>query len=157
MKPLKEISKKNAFTRMALLCARKEMCVSDISKKLSDYALSDVDKIAVIQQLKSEKYIDEYRYARSFIHDKSRFNKWGKVKIRYALLQKSISPEIIDNAFSEFSDESLSEPLTQLLRTKSKSIKYENTFDKRNKLIRFALGRGFEMQDILCCLDKLET
>lgn len=142
---------------MALLCARKEMCTSDIQQKLSRHEFSDTEKETIIRQLKAEKYIDEQRYAHSFVHDKSRFNKWGKVKIRYALVKKSIPGEIIDKALAEFPDELFSASLLHILQTKNKTIKYRHTLERRNKLIKFALGRGFEMKDILLCLDKLES
>lgn len=156
MTALKKISAENAFSRMAASCSKREYCRSEIMQKLSRYDLSETQKASIIRQLIAEKYIDENRYVRSFIHDKLRFNKWGKVKIRYALLQKAIPQKIIDAAFSEFSDDELLDKLASVLQTKSKSIKYETSLEKRNKLLRFALGRGFEMNDILKCLDKME-
>ena len=36
-----------------------------------------------------------------------------------------------------------------------RNIKAENNYEKRNKLIRYGLGRGFNMDDIISCLDQL--
>mgnify|MGYP006332609671 FL=1 len=36
-----------------------------------------------------------------------------------------------------------------------KEIKARNDYERNGKLIRFALGRGFEMNDILSCLKQI--
>ena len=110
----------------------------------------------IIEQLIKEKYIDELRFTKSFINDKMRFNKWGKIKIDFALRQKNIPQSIISEAFLDFSDEQLNDSLEQLLSAKWKTIKGKTEHDRRTKLIRFGLGRGFEMSNILAFIDKLE-
>ena len=42
--------------------------------------------------------------------------------------------------------------LNNLLMTKRKSVHAENEFELTNKLVRFALSRGFEMKDIRHCI-----
>ena len=152
----KKISEAKAFSRMSNLCARKECCVFDIQTKLQrlDLEAEVIDRI--INLLKKERYIDELRFTKSFIHDKVRFNKWGKVKIEYSLRQKWISENIVSEAFLEFSDEDLTDSLPELLEAKWKTIKGKSDYDKKNKLIRFALGRGFEMRDIIDYIKKME-
>ncbi len=151
----KKISEKKAFSKMATLCAKREYCVFDIKTKLFRYEL-DVESIErIVEQLKKEKYIDELRFARSFIYDKMRFNKWGRVKIDFGLRQKRVPQAIISEAFIDFTDEQLNDSLEDVLSAKWKTIKEKTEQDKRTKLIRFALGRGFEMNHILAYIDKL--
>lgn len=152
----KKEDESKAFNRMAGLCAKREYCVFDIKTKLmrSDIETESVERI--IEQLKKEKYIDELRFARSFINDKIRFNKWGKIKINFALKQKRIPQSIISEAFQDFSNKQLNDSLEDVLRVKWKTIKGKTEQDKRNKLIRFALGRGFEMKNILAYIENLK-
>lgn len=152
----KKEDESKAFNRMAGLCAKREYCVFDIKTKLmrSDIETESVERI--IEQLKNEKYIDELRFARSFINDKIRFNKWGKIKIDFALKQKRIPQSIISEAFQDFSNKQLNDSLEDVLRVKWKTIKGKTEQDKRNKLIRFALGRGFEMKNILAYIENLK-
>lgn len=152
----KKEDESKAFNRMAGLCAKREYCVFDIKTKLmrSDIETESVERI--IEQLKNEKYIDELRFARSFINDKIRFNKWGKIKIDFALKQKRIPQSIISEAFQDFSNKQLNDSLEDVLRVKWKTIKGKTEQDKRNKLIRFALGRGFEMKNILASIENLK-
>lgn len=144
-----------ALNRMANLCARREYCVFDIKSKLMRYELGHESIERIIEHLKKEKYIDELRFARSFINDKIRFNKWGRVKIDFVLRQKRIPQDIITEAFLGFSDEDLNASLNDVLNSKWKTIKGNSEQDKRTKLIRFALGRGFEMNHVLAYIEKL--
>lgn len=152
----KIISEAKAFSRMSNLCARKECCAFDIRTKLQRLDLDTEVIDRIIKLLQKEKYIDELRFTKSFIHDKIRFNKWGKIKVEYALRQKRISENIVSEAFQDFSDEELTDSLPDLLKAKWKTIKGKSEYDKRNKLIRFGLGRGFEMRDIIAYIKKME-
>ena len=81
----KDISEEKAFSRMANLCARRECCVFDIETKLLRYKLDSETIERIIAELKKEKYIDELRFTRSFIHDKVRFNNLKKLHLQYSL------------------------------------------------------------------------
>jgi regulatory protein len=151
----RKISNERAYLHMATLCAKREYCTSDIRKKLSRYCLDDDDVEKIINRLKAEKYIDEVRYCRSFISDKLRFNKWGRKKIEFALRQKLIPLDFISNAFLDFSDDMLNESLESLLENKVRSIQRGSEREKRSKLIRFAIGRGFSMDETLRCVEKI--
>lgn len=43
--------------------------------------------------------------------------------------------------------------LRPLLQSKSRSVKGSSDYEKRMKLVRFALGRGFDMETIQRCLN----
>jgi len=80
--------------------------------------LSEEEKEAVIQKLKEGRFIDEARYAHSFIGDKLRFNRWGRKKIELMLHQKQLPGEVINQAFMDFSEEELSASLPGLVEEK---------------------------------------
>lgn len=151
----RNISEKDAFSRMARICSVKECCNYDIRQKLLKMSCPGNVAESVIARLKKENYIDEDRFARSFIHDKLRFNKWGRAKIEMALRQKQLPPEIIGQAFSEFTDELFDKSLQPLLEKKWKTIKGQSDYEKNGKLIRFALGRGFSMKEIRRCMENM--
>ena len=150
-----QLPEEKIFARMATLCAKRESCESEIRKKLDQYDLQEDAKKRIITRLEKENYLDERRYCRSFIHDKHQFNKWGRTKIEFALRQKQIPLDIIVSAFSEFPASWFGEPLLELLQRKSKTIQAKNDFEKRTKLIRYALGKGYTMDETLRCLDRL--
>ena len=152
----KTISESKALSRMANLCARREYCVFDIETKLKRYNLDKETIEKIITRLIKEKYIDEVRYTRGFIKDKIRFNRWGKTKIEFALRQKRVPEDIVAEAFLEYTDEELNNSLQDLLQAKWKTIKGDSDYEKRNKLIRFGLSRGFDMNNILKCIKKIQ-
>ncbi|MDR0333462.1 MAG: RecX family transcriptional regulator [Dysgonamonadaceae bacterium] len=151
------ISSEQALFRVAHICAQKECCVYDIKRKLKNMGLPENEIEKIINKLTAEKYIDESRFTRIFINDKLRFNKWGERKIKEALRCKFVPKEIIENAFSEFSDTSLVESLPDLLAKKRKSIAGKSEYEINTKLIRFALGKGFTMDDVLKCLKNIDV
>ena len=109
----------------------------------------------ILQQLESEKFIDESRFASSFARDKFRFNKWGKIKISYAMKQKHLPENIINEALDSISEDEYREVLTEELQKKRKSVKGKNAWDIRNKLTRFAQQRGFEFDIIQKTIDSI--
>ena len=72
-----------------------------------------------------------------------------------ALYAKRISAEVQRRVLDEVSGEDYVAQLRPLLEAKSKSVKAENDYERRTKLIRFALSRGFTMDIILDVLDSL--
>ncbi len=145
----------SAFLKASAICSRSETCTSDIHEKLKKWGIDEDDSLAVINQLKEENYIDDERFARAYIKDKFRFNQWGRQKIAYMLHSKKISKEIQEAAFEEIEDDSYSDKLLKLLTDKEKTIKAKDQYDKRNKLMRFAMGRGFESGKIYAVLKEM--
>ena len=144
-----------AYQKAALLCSKSEYCTSEIREKLKVWGVNKEDAEPVIEKLIQEKYIDDERFARAYVKDKFRFNRWGKQKIAYMLRTKNISAEILELAFEEIQEEKYSDELLKLLADKEKSIKAKDKYDKRNKLMRFALGRGFESNEIYTAFKEL--
>ncbi|MDP3915215.1 MAG: regulatory protein RecX [Bacteroidota bacterium] len=144
-----------AYDKAAVLCSRSEKCTSEIQEKLKLFGLSVEESQPVIKKLVDEKYIDDERFARAFVKDKFRFNHWGKQKIEYMLRAKKINQEILALAFEEIEDEGYADELLKLLTDKAKTVKGKDQYDKRNKLMRFAMGRGFESGKIYAALKEM--
>ena len=150
------ISEENAFNRMARLCAMREYSAHDIRQKLRRLNLEESIIASVLAKLEAGKYIDNRRFARSFVRDKTVLDKWGRTKIELALKQKRIEPEIISEAFSEVSQETQWENLKELIVKKTASVSGKSDSDKKNKVIRFCLSRGYRMGDILRLIGNVE-
>lgn len=151
----KIITEEQAFARMARTCSQKECCRFDVRKKLSGMNLSEQAVEKIIEMLIAGKFIDDKRFIRSFINDKLHFNKWGRIKIEASLRQKHVPKGLIDEVFSEFSSSDLNEPLQPLLEKKIKTITAGSEYERNGKLIRYALGRGFPISEILLCMKRM--
>lgn len=140
--------------RLRALCSRREYCTSDVMKKALKALDGDSQAAAqVIEKLVAEKYIDDLRYAAAFCRDKASLSGWGEVKIRYMLSGKGISRETIDAALEEIDSNRAQERLTRLLQTKFRSISSDPQC--RLKLLRYALGRGYNYDEVSSIIDTL--
>ncbi len=149
------ISANEALRRCAAYCSKAERCVQDVEKKLEQWELPVSDRQTILSRLQKEGFIEESRYCRSFVNDKSKFAKWGKNKIRYTLSAKGIAPETIDEALQAIDPELNENILMHLLQNKKKSVKGKDNYEIRMKLMRFAAGRGFDLDTINHCLNRL--
>jgi regulatory protein len=151
----KELTYEEALHRAAALCTRSEKCTGDIRTKLLTWGISESDAEKIILYLKKERFLDDTRFCSFFVKDKARFNKWGKVKIGFALRAKKIDEQLIQEALSEIDEEHSMETLLALLQSKAKNLKYKDEYDKNGKLIRFALSRGYEFELIQKVIKKI--
>ena len=140
----KEYTIDELLHKAASFCSISEHCVSEVEDKLTAWGVSAEDKQKIIDRLISEDFINEKRFCIYFVKDKFRFNKWGKIKITFALKGKRLDKELILNAIETIDDGEYEEMLASLLKTKLVGLKYEFEYEKQGKLFRFAQSRGFE-------------
>jgi len=141
-----------ALHRLTAYCSRGERCVYDVRKKMSRWGISEEEQQKAVQYLQRENFLDEKRFCRAFVHDKSQYNRWGPYKIRYELKKKQISDHLIREAMSETDTDTRREQLRGLLTHKRKTVKGANEYEINQKLMRFAAGRGFSFEDIEAAL-----
>lgn len=151
-----ECSENVARNKAEVYCSTVERCVSEVEAKLEQWGVTDEIREKIIKHLIDEKYIDQQRYCAAFVRDKYRFNQWGKVKISQALRMKRISPDLISLGMEEIDEEEYFEILSSLIEQKKKNVKARTGYERNGKLIRFALGRGFEMEVILRCVKQVD-
>ena len=150
---MKQKSEQDAYLTLAALCAQAEHCQYEMLEKMRRWELDDEVQARVMQRLVSERYVDDERYARAFVKDKVRYNKWGRRKVEQALWQKHIDEDIRQQVLDEIDDEEYISVLRPLLKQKRRSTKAANDYQLNQKLMRFALGRGFTFDIIRQCMD----
>lgn len=151
----KEITEEQALARAAALCSQSEQCTSKIRKKLEQWGIGDDAQERILERLVEERYIDEARFARAYAHDKFQYNHWGPVRIDMELRKMGIASSIRKTVVSELPHQDQLDTLVALLHAKAKSVKARSEYERRGKLIRFALGRGFQMDNTLKALSRL--
>ena len=149
----KEMTGQEAYLQLAALCAQAEHCEQEMRDKMKRWEIDETTQNKVIERLIKEHYIDEERYARAFVKDKIRYNKWGRRKVQQALWQKRISDDVQRLVLDEIDEKEYLDVLRPLLKQKRKSIKAESDYEMNQKLVRFALSRGFGFGIIRQCLD----
>ena len=154
----KEMTEQEAYLQLAALCAQAEHCEQEMRDKMKRWELDETVQNRVIDRLTEERYIDNERYARAFVKDKIRYNKWGRRKVQQALWMKRIDNDIQQRVLDEIDEKEYLDVLRPLLKQKRKSIKAGNDYELNQKLVRFALSRGFTFDIIRQCLnvDEIE-
>ncbi len=86
---MKEITEQEALSKAAAYCSSAEHCTAEVVAKLDAWGIPAEGQARILARLVQEHYIDEARYARFYINDKFRFNKWGRNKIIQGLRAKN--------------------------------------------------------------------
>jgi len=152
----KKLTFEQALLKAQTICSRQEKCGQDIIQKLFDWKVEKSLHLKIIKNLKDENYINEERYASSFVKDKLSFNKWGIIKIRYALLQKNIPEKVIDNALHEIDEQTYDYILKEELLKKLKSLKESDKYIVKSKLVQYALSKGFENGKVFDMVSEIQ-
>lgn len=134
--------------RMKAWCDRRERAHSEARRKLASWGVFGDEVEGIIAELISSNYLNEERYARAFARGKSRIKAWGWMKIKNELKAKGVSDFSIKMAREEIDEEEYREGLQRLLEKKAESLKAANRFEKRQKVFRYLLGRGYGMEEI---------
>lgn len=128
-------------------CASAEHCIWDVRQKLRQWGATNEDTESIIAHLQAERFVDELRYCQAFVHDKLLYQGWGRMKMRAQLQAKHLSTAAIEQALNEIDRDTYMSVLTRVLATKKRSIKSADP-QAREKLIRFAMQRGFTYDEI---------
>jgi len=131
--------------RAMRVCSGREYCISDISALLDRWGARDGEtREWVINRLIAEKFIDEHRYSRAFVIDHFRQSHWGKIKITMGLRGKKLDPAAIVSGMEAIDDEEYLALLRKIIEDQRKKIKSGSRMELKGKLLRHALGKGFE-------------
>ena len=135
---------KEVKIKMAAICSRSEQCSNDIRKKIVAAGIAESDAEEIISQLKKENFIYDARYISSYIAEKFRINRWGKIKMRYYLKMKGLDEQLITDSLDTIDEEKYRETLLKTMKEKAGTVKKKNKYEKMGQIIRFAQNRGFE-------------
>jgi len=141
---MKELTAEALYAWATTRCARSECCRSEMVRKMREKGADSNMACKVADRLEEEGYINDARFARAFVHDRTLYERWGRMKTRQALMQRGITPSLINEALQTIDEDLYSGTLRELLKTKARTTKAATTFELRQKLMRFAASRGFE-------------
>lgn len=150
---MKQMTEKEALARLTALCSQAERCSYDMEENMRRWELPEDAAARVMAYLTEHKFVDDGRFARAFVTDKIRYNKWGRRKVEQALWAKRIDSGIRQSVLDGVDDEEYLCVLRPLLRSKARSVKAADIRELNRKLVRFALGRGFDYRLIRLCID----
>lgn len=151
----KEMTEEQAFSRLSAQCARSERSSGQVLERMRQWGLPEEARSRVLAKLVEGRYVDDRRFCEMFVSDKIRFGKWGRRKVEAALWQKGIGSDVYGPVLDAVDDNLYAEALLPLLRSKMRSVKGDTPYERRQRLLAYAMGRGFDLDLAERCLEKL--
>ncbi|MBR2436734.1 MAG: RecX family transcriptional regulator [Alistipes sp.] len=151
----KSKSAAEALQSLMRLCARGERSTGDAMRLMRTWGVPEGERQAVVDRLVAQRFIDNSRYAELYASEKSRLSGWGARKIAMQLRTKGVEKEVIAEALATIDRDEQSDRLAEKLRRKMRTTKAQSDYDMRGKLLRYALGLGYDYDDVSTALDKI--
>lgn len=140
--------------KMVNYCVYQDRCHQEVEQKMRDFLLVPEAKEEILLYLMRENYLNEERFARSYIRGKFYMKYWGRNKIRNHLKFKGVPEKLMNSCFDEIEEEDYYKTLKKLWHDYYCKLKGFQEYQKKSKTIKYLLGKGFEYEQILETLQE---
>lgn len=147
---IEEVLTKRAKLRALHLLEQGDRTKKNLEEKLLKNGYPPEAAEAALAYVESFHYIDDKRYALSYIQNQS--GRKGRARIQMELRRKGVPQEYIDQAFQEMEEETDTEAVIRELVQKKRRGQGPMDEKEKQKLYGFLLRRGFSTSDILSVL-----
>ena len=137
-------------------CAYQDRCHQEVYQKMFSFNLSSHEKEEIMVYLIDNKFLNEERFAQSFVRGKHNYKKWGKTRITNELKARNISSTIIKIALKEINDSLYFETFDDLANKHWETISENNPMKKRKKFCDYFMRKGWENELIYEKVKELE-
>ncbi|SFZ89861.1 regulatory protein [Flaviramulus basaltis] len=144
MQTKKTYTLQEATKKMEHYCAYQERCHQEVRQKLETMYMIPEAIDVIIVHLLEHNFLNEERFAKTFVSGKFKIKKWGRSRLSYELKKKDVSKVNINQALATIQEEEYIEVFNDLAEKRLHSIKEKDKFKKRKKLIDYLLYRGWE-------------
>ena len=125
-------------------CAETEHCTQDVMRKMGEWGVEETDIVDLLEVLLREKFVDDARYAMSYVSEKWKLYQWGKIKIRHQLEEKGISESLVEAAIDSIPQQEYISAVEDILHHKWTELKGKNDVATLKKVAAFGASRGIE-------------
>lgn len=147
-----------AKAKIEAYCAYQDRSHFEVKNKLFSWGLSTEQTDQLLAYLIENKFLDEGRFAESYVSGKLRIKHWGRIKIRQGLKLKHIPEKIIQLAFETIDPDEYDNILKHEIAKKQKDLSAEkDPWKKKAKILRYVQSKGFETDLIYEVLNSIEA
>ncbi len=125
-------------------CAYQERCHQEVRQKLKEMHMIPEAIDTIIVHLLEHNFLNEERFAKTFVSGKFRIKKWGKYRLTSALKKKDVSKFNINLAISQIPNTEYIDVFNDLAKKKANSIREKDKWKKKKKLVDYLFYRGWE-------------
>ncbi|WP_242131147.1 regulatory protein RecX [Aestuariivivens marinum] len=133
-----------AKQKLENFCVYQERCHKEIRQKLLDMHMKPEAIDLIIIHLIEHNFLNEERFAKTFVRGKFNMKKWGKRRLTLELKKKDIAKSNINHAINEINNDDYYKTLDDLAKKRLASITEKNKLKKKKKLADYLLYRGWE-------------
>ena len=144
-----------ALQSLMRLCARAEKSSGDALRLMRTWGVPEIERQGVLTKLIDQRYIDDSRYAEAYTREKVQLAGWGARKIAMHLRQKGVASDIITTTLAHLDTDEMESKLKDKLHRKLRSTKATTDYELKGKLLRYALGLGYEYDVCVSVIDKI--
>ena len=144
-----------ALQSLMRLCSRAEKSTGDARRLMRTWGVPETEQQEVVDKLVAQRFIDNRRYAEAYTREKSSLAGWGARKIAMQLRQKGVEREIISQTLAILDTDAQGDKLLEKLQRKVRTTKAASEYELRGKLLRYALGLGYDYEQAMGALDKI--
>lgn len=130
--------------RLEHYCAYQERCHQEVRQKLKEMHMIPEVIDAVVVHLLEHDFLNEERFAKTYVTGKFKIKKWGRLRLIQGLKQKDISKYNINLATATLKEEEYIDTFNALAEKKLNTICETNSLKKKRKLADYLLYRGWE-------------
>lgn len=133
-----------ALSRLQNYCAYQERCHQEVRNKLKEMRMIPEAIDRIIVDLIKHNYLNESRFAKTYVQDKFKLKKWGKHRLISELRKRGISKVNINNSIEKIDSIKYIEVFNDLAEKRLLQISEPNSLKKKKKLCDYLLYRGWE-------------
>lgn len=137
-------------------CAYQDRCHREVRSKLIELGIYGDALEEIMAELIREDFLNEERFARSFARGKFNLKQWGRLRIRRELKMRDVSDYCIRKAMEEIDETEYLRTIKGLLAKKANVMTETDAFKKNQKLVQYAMRRGFEPELIWATLGEAD-
>ena len=144
-----------ALNALMRLCSKAEKSSGDALRLMYRWGVSIAERQGVLDKLVEMRFIDDARYAEAYTREKSQLAGWGARKIAQNLYQKGVSKDIVAKTLAMLESDDQRAMLEKRLQRKLPTIKATTDYERRGKLLRYALSLGYDYDMVISVIDTL--
>ncbi len=153
MRSQKSYTVEEAQKALEHYCSYQERTHKEVDQKLQSLGMIPLVREEILVYLLQNNFLNEERFARAYARGKFNQNRWGRVKIKQNLLQKGISEANIKIGLTEIDPDAYIEMIQRLAEKYEFKNKGKNSYEKKQKLIRYLQQKGYEFDLIYKSID----
>lgn len=135
--------------KLAKYCAYQDRCHWEVENKMKEFNLIPEARDEIIVYLIQHNFLNEERFAQSFVRGKFNQKNWGRIKIRMELKKRKVPLKMIESTLLEIDEKDYLKTLQNLFEKKRENLKNEReSFKKKAKIRNYLLQKGFESEII---------